>query len=116
MVASNLDKVVKVLETAIGTALMTEEGISRIFSELKLPRDATKYIKDQTRQRKEDLGNLIRKELQRFLSRINLHEEIQKAISGMTIHIDATVKLSKQGRNVRVTQSRVKTHARSSKK
>jgi len=107
--ASNIDKLVKVLETAIGTALMTEEGISRIFSELKLPRDATKYIKDQTRQRKEELGSLIRNELQRFLSRINLHEEISKALTGMTIQVTATVKLEKPAQGIRVTKSKVTT-------
>jgi hypothetical protein len=39
-VASKIETLQKILVTGLGAALMTEESLSKLLSELKLPRDA----------------------------------------------------------------------------
>ncbi len=60
----------KILTTGVGAALMTESSLRNALSEIKLTQQAREYFARQ------------------------LHEEIQKALCGLTLEIQATVKIS----------------------
>lgn len=67
----------KIVTTGLGAALITEEGV----------RNATAYLARQALQRKDDLSNILSAEIAKFLKRINIHEEIRKALQGLTFEI-----------------------------
>lgn len=64
----------KIIRTGLGAALMTEEGVRTALAK-------------QAKRRKTDLENIIAREIGRFLSRINIHQEIRKALEGLTIEV-----------------------------
>jgi hypothetical protein len=80
----------KILTTGVGAALMTEEGIRSALADIKL----REYLSRQALKGKEELTKVVASELKRFLEHVNLHEEIEKALSGMKIQIQATVTLA----------------------
>lgn len=80
----------KIITTGVGAALMTEEGIRSAISDMKLK----EYLARQASKGKEELTKVVASELKRFLEHVDLHEEIQKALAGMTLEIQATVKLA----------------------
>ena len=79
----------KILTTGVGAALMTESGLRGILSDIKV-RD---YIAKQAMKGKEEISRVLASEIKGFLERINIHEEIQKALEDMLVEIQATVKL-----------------------
>ena len=105
--ASNIDTLRKILTTGIGAALMTEESLSKLLSDIKLPRDAKNYLVKQAQKRKSDLANIVAQELKGFLSRINIHEELHKALHGLRVDVEATIHVNRHGPSIRVTKSRV---------
>ncbi|MBI2083009.1 MAG: hypothetical protein HYT76_05515 [Deltaproteobacteria bacterium] len=64
----------KIIRTGLGAALMTEEGVRTALT-------------NQAKQRKADLENIIAREVGKFLQRINIHQEIRKALEGLTIEV-----------------------------
>ena len=84
----------KILTTGVGAALMTEEGLRSVLSDIKLTRQARDYISRQASKGKEELAKVLASELKGFLDRVNIHDEIQKALAGMKLEVQATVTLS----------------------
>jgi DNA-binding IclR family transcriptional regulator len=80
----------KILTTGVGAALMTENGIRNALSDMKLK----EYLARQASKGKEELTKVVAAELKRFLEHVDLHEEIQKALTGMKLEIQATVTLA----------------------
>lgn len=112
--ANNLDAIKKLLVTGLGAIFMSEEGILKMLSDLKLPRDAKNYLLTAAQKRKEDLTRVISNELKNFLQHINLHEELRKALDGMSLDVAATIHIKKGRPEIHVTQSHVaRTKARS---
>jgi DNA-binding IclR family transcriptional regulator len=86
----------KILTTSVGAALMTESGIRSAISDMKLK----DYLARQASKGKEELTKVVAAELKRFLEHVDLHEEIQKALAGMRLEVQATVTLaSRDARN-----------------
>lgn len=96
----------KILTTGVGAALMTESGLRSALSDIKL-RD---YLARQASKGKEELTKVLVSEIKRFLEHIDLHEEIQKALSGMTLEVNASVRLapSDSKKETRLTVRRLK--------
>lgn len=96
----------KILTTGVGAALMTESGLRNAISDIKL----SDTIARQVLKGKEELSRVLAGEIKRFLERINIHEEVQKALAGMTIEVQATVKLTPDStkRDTRMTVRRLK--------
>ncbi len=105
--ASNLETLRKIVMTGIGAALMTEESLARLLGEVKLPRDAKKYLVNQAAKKKSELAGIIAEEVKGFLGRINIHEEIRKAVSGMKIDIEATIHVDRHGSKIQLSKSKV---------
>lgn len=64
----------KIIRTGLGAALITEK-------------EARSYLSRQARRSKEELTNIVAREMARFLQRIDLKTEIRKALEGLTIEI-----------------------------
>jgi hypothetical protein len=90
----------KILLTGLGAIFMTEESIRNAISEMKLPKEAMGYVLDQAKKQKDDLVSVVADEVARFFSKIKVHEEIQKALSSLQVHIDARLSFSPKGKPV----------------
>ena len=90
----------KVFLTGLGAVFMTEESIRNVLSELKLPKEAVGYVFDQAKKQKDDLIFAVAGEVSKFFSKINVHEEIQKALSALQVHVDARLSFSPKGKPV----------------
>ena len=94
--------------TGLGAFAMTEEGIRNFLSDMKLPKEAAKYIMEAAENRKRELLDLVRSELHLFLRTFNFSGEIQKALAGMEVDIRAKVKLNQSHRQPTVKVRHVK--------
>jgi len=90
----------KIFLTGLGAVFMTEESIRNALGEMKLPKEAMGYVFDQAKKQKDDLIGAVAGEVSKFFSKINVHEEIQKALSALQVHIDARLSFSPKGRAV----------------
>lgn len=88
----------KLFLTGLGAIFVTEESIRSALTELKLPKDAMGYVVDQAKKQKNDLITVVATELSNFLSKLKVHEEIQKALSKLQIHIEAKLSFSPHGK------------------
>jgi hypothetical protein len=77
---------------------MTEESIRNAISEMKLPKEAMGYVFDQAKKQKDDLISAVAGEVSKFFAKVNVHEEIQKALSALQVHIDARLSFSPKGK------------------
>ena len=103
--AANIDTLRRIITTGLGAALMTEESLSKMLGDMKLPREAKKYLVSQAQKRKADLSNILAKEIKDFLGRINIHEELRKALTGLKIDVSAHIEIDRHGPSVRLTKT-----------
>jgi hypothetical protein len=68
---------------------MTEEGIRKSLGDLKIPKDAMAYLLETMRKQKDEVLGAVAQELGRFFSKVKVHEELRKALTGMSVHLDA---------------------------
>lgn len=87
----------KILLTGVGAIFMTEETVRKSLSELKLPTDAVGSLVDTVKKQKNEVLELIAVELGNFFAKVKVHEELQKALKGMQIHLDAKISFDKAG-------------------
>ncbi len=78
----------------LGALFMTEEGIRSLAGQLKLPKEVLGFIVSQAEKTKDDIGRIVADEVRRFLQSDKLRQEFLKLLSGMTIEIDAKVRLT----------------------
>lgn len=90
----------KIILTGIGAIFMTEESIRNVLSEIKLPKEAMGYVVDTAKRQKDDLIAAVAGEVAKFFSKIKVHEEIQKALNTLQLHIDAKLSFSPKGKPV----------------
>jgi hypothetical protein len=88
----------KVFLTGLGAVFMTEESIRNMLGEMKLPKEAMNYVLDQAKKQKDDLISVVAVEVSKFFSKIKVHEEIQKTLTALQIHIDARLSFSPKGK------------------
>ena len=88
----------------LGALFMTEEGIRSLAGQLKLPKELLGFLVSQAEKTKDDIGRIVTDEVRRFLQSEKLREEFLKLLTGMTIEIDAKVRLTPNDK--RRTQSK----------
>lgn len=104
---NNIDNLRKLLITGIGTALMTEDALLKYFGDLKLPRDAKKYLTSQAQRGKEELSRVLSEELRRYLTHLNLEEVVRKALDGMKVDVEATIRFARGRPSLSVSRAEV---------
>lgn len=90
----------KVFLTGLGAIFMTEESIRSALGDMKLPKDAMGFVVDQAKKQKDDLIAAVASEFANFFAKVKVHEEIQKALSKMQIHVEAKLSFSPNGKAV----------------
>ena len=83
----------RVAVAGLGALFMTEEGIRSLAGQLKLPKEVLGFILSQAEKTKDDLGRAVSDEVRRFLQSEKLREEFLKLLTGMTIEVNAKVRL-----------------------
>lgn len=79
----------RILLTGLGAIFMTEESIRKALGDMKLPKDAVSYVLDTVLKQKDELLGMVAIELTKFFSKVKVHEEVQKALTGLQLHLDA---------------------------
>jgi hypothetical protein len=77
----------------LGAVFMSEEGIRRLASQLKLPKEVMGSLLATAEKTKDDLGRVVSEEVRKFLQSPRLKDELLKVVSGMTIEVKAEVRL-----------------------
>ncbi|MCA2980799.1 MAG: hypothetical protein INH41_17900 [Myxococcaceae bacterium] len=78
---------------SLGAVVMSEEGLRKVASQLKLPKEVLSLVLTQAERTKEDIGRVIVEEVRKFLQSDRMRDEVLKMIAGMTIEVRAEVKL-----------------------
>ncbi len=73
---------------------MTEGSIRNALSDIKLTRQAKSYLFDQMSKGKEELTKVLSAEFKKFLGQVNIPQEVQKALEGLTIKISISRRAS----------------------
>ncbi len=87
------DFVRRVAWAGLGAVFMSEEGIRKLASQAKLPKEALGFLLQQAEKTKDDIGRTVSEEVRKFLQSDRLRDELLKVIAGMTIEVRAEVKL-----------------------
>ena len=87
------DLVRRAVMAGVGAVFMTEEGIRKTVSELKLPKEAFGYLASQADKTRTEGSRIVRKELRRFLNSEAFKEQLVSALGGVTLEIKAEVRL-----------------------
>lgn len=77
----------------LGAVFMSEEGIRRLASQLKLPKEALSYLLAQAEKTKDEVGRVVSEEVRKLLQSERLKDELLKLVSQMTIEVKAEVRL-----------------------
>jgi regulator of replication initiation timing len=77
----------------LGAVFMSEEGIRRLGSQLKLPKEALSYLLAQAEKTKDEVGRVVSEEVRKLLQSERLRDELVKLVSQMTIEVKAEVRL-----------------------
>lgn len=87
------DFVRRMAAASLGAVVMSEEGLRKVASQLKLPKEVLGVVLAQAEKTKEDIGRLVIEEVRKFLQSDRMRDEFLKVIAGMTIEVRAEVKL-----------------------
>jgi hypothetical protein len=87
------DFVRRMAAASLGAVVMSEEGIRKVASQLKLPKEVLGLVLAQAEKTKEDIGRVVSDEVRKFLQSDRMRDEFLKMIAGMTIEVRAEVKL-----------------------
>lgn len=87
----------KALVAGVGALFLTEEGIRNLVGELKLPKELIGALLAQADRTKQDVVRILGEELRRFFESAQLHEEILKLLTNVTIEVKTEIKLHPEG-------------------
>jgi hypothetical protein len=87
------DLVRRAVMAGVGAVFLTEEGIRKTVSELKLPKEAFGYLATQADKTRQEASRVVRKELRRFLNSDAFKQQMIQALGGITLEIKAEVRL-----------------------
>jgi hypothetical protein len=70
----------------------TEEGIRKIASDLKLPKDVANYLIQSAASTKDEMFRVVGKELRGFLETVNISGELQKLLTSLSFEIKTEIR------------------------
>ncbi len=91
------DIVRRAVVAGVGAVFMTEEGLRGMVGDLKLPKDALGYLRDQADKTRAEMARVAARELQRFFESESLRKEALKLLAGMTIDVHTTIRMTPDG-------------------
>src|SRR5436309_14341897 len=81
------DIVKRTFYAGLGAVFTTEEGIRKIASDLKLPKDVANYLSQQAASSKDELFRVVGKEMRGFLETVKISGELQKLLTSLSFEI-----------------------------
>jgi hypothetical protein len=86
------DIVKRTFYAGLGAVFTTEEGIRKIASDLKLPKEMANYLIAQAAASKDELFRVVGKELRGFLESVNISGELQKLLTSLSFEIKTEIR------------------------
>jgi len=86
------DIVRRTFYAGLGAVFTTEEGIRKIASDLKLPKDVANDLIQQAAASKDELFRVVGKELRGFLESVNISGELQKLLTSLSFEIKTEIR------------------------
>jgi hypothetical protein len=86
------DIVRRTFYAGLGAVFTTEEGIRKIASDLKLPKDVANYLIQSAAGTKDELFRVVGKELRGFLETVNISGELQKLLTSLSFEIKTEIR------------------------
>jgi hypothetical protein len=87
----------KMASTGLGAALMTEDVVKGILSEMPMPKDAIGHLTASAKRSKEEILGGLKETFGDYLANVKLSEEIEKALDKFDIEVKATVSFKRKG-------------------
>jgi hypothetical protein len=87
------EMVKRALFLGAGMLFMTEEGVRKILGEVNLPREAVSYLIKQSDKSKKEFFSIFQRELNRFLSRVDVTRLSKEVLDGISVEVNAKVTL-----------------------
>lgn len=87
----------RAIVAGVGAIFMTEEGLRGMVGDLKLPKEAAGYLRDQAEKTRSEISRVASRELRRFFESDKLKTEALKLLSSMSIEVKATIRLKPTG-------------------
>lgn len=87
------EMVKRALFLGAGMLFMTEEGVRKVLAEINLPREAVSYLIKQSDRSKKEFFGIFQRELNRFLSRVDVTRLSKEVLDGISVEINAKVTL-----------------------
>jgi hypothetical protein len=95
------------LIAGVGALFLTEEGIRSLVGELKLPKELIGALLAQADRTKQDVVHTLGEELRRFFESAQLHRELRKLLTDVTIEVKAEVRLRPDTKDTTVETTKV---------
>lgn len=86
----------KVFSVGVSAAFMTEEGIRKYLSDLKLPKEIMEALLAGANKSKEELTNRVAKEINGIMSKIDWVQELSKFAENHKFKIKAEIEIEKK--------------------
>lgn len=83
----------KVINSVINSLSIPEDAIKRYLIDRKVPVELINFIVQHLNERKKSLTGVIKDEVKRYLSAIDISGEIQKILSSIVIEIKTEIRL-----------------------
>jgi len=87
------EMVKRALFLGAGMLFMTEEGVRKVLGEINLPREAVSYVIKQSDKSKKEFFTIFQRELNRFLSRVDVTRLSKEVLDGISVEVQAKVTL-----------------------
>jgi polyhydroxyalkanoate synthesis regulator phasin len=85
----------KTVLLGLGGVAMTEEGVRRVLSDLRLPREEARrlldYLTEQSQRSKSELMALVTSEIRTLFRTLNLEHELRRVLADMRIKVQAEI-------------------------
>ncbi|MEW6775152.1 MAG: hypothetical protein AB1405_02560 [Bdellovibrionota bacterium] len=91
------DSMKRAFYTGLGALFLTEDGIRRQISDLKLPKDLAGYIISQSSKSKEELFEAIAREIAKMFQDVQPEEVVRTAIAGMKMKMNIEIEFEPMG-------------------
>jgi hypothetical protein len=82
----------------LGALFMTEESLRKTAGQLRLPKEALTALLAQAERTKDDVTRVLAEELRRFLRSDALKGELAKIFAGMSVEVNARIRLVPDGK------------------
>ncbi|MBI4412654.1 MAG: hypothetical protein HY541_09250 [Deltaproteobacteria bacterium] len=87
------DLVKKVVFASIGSAVMARD----VVTDSKLQKELIGGLLSKAEKRKDEIMEILAREVSKFLGKINVADEITKALKGMVINLSASIDFKEKG-------------------